>query len=117
METKKLVVQLTENIKEQKLKFEKDSCVPGTHGVEEKYISLNKQMKICAIYKLLYENWDLTKADLEKILRRRPVLFSYYRYLLKKYPNFIYSIKAAGPSYYIMKEAHEKIYKTVYDMR
>ena len=118
METKKLVVQLTENIKEQKQKAklneeirkekEKKDLIHKNFGVNEKYISLSKQEKINAIYKLLYENPYLTKQDLEKVLIRRPILFNYYRYLLKKYPNFIYSIKAAGPYYYILREAQDK---------
>ena len=101
METRKLVVQLTENIKEQKQKAklneeikrekEKKNLMNKNFGVNEKYISESKQIKIFAIYKFLYENWSMSKPELEEVLKSRPILFRYYRYLLKKYPNFIYS--------------------------
>ena len=99
METKKLVVELAANIKLQKFWYEKTARIPEEiGGVGEEYIS---------------ENENLTKQELKEVLKKRPVLFRYYRYLLKEYPNFIELAKTAGPYYFIFNEQYkqkEKLY-------
>ena len=114
METKKLVVELAANIKLQKLWYEKTVRIPEEiGGVGEEYISANKQIKILALCKLIKENENLTKQELKEVLKKRPVLFRYYRYLLKEYPNFIELAKTAGPYYFIFNEQYkqkEKLY-------
>lgn len=111
----KLVVELMENIRLQKLRYEETGQI--LH-FDEKYVSASKQIKIHAICQLIKENENLTEQELKAVIKKRPILFKCYRYLLKEYPNFIELAKTkmpglySGPYYFIYREYEKQEKKT-----
>ncbi len=107
----KLVVELAANIRLQKLWYEETTHICN---FDEKHVSASKQIKILAICQLIKENEDLTEQELKAVLKKRPILFKYFRYLLKEYPNFIELAKTkmpgffTGPYYFIDREYEKK---------
>lgn len=101
---KKLVVELTQEIKKAKVTAkmimkERLSC-----GNKNEILSVHKYAKIKALYNFLYNHRGITDMQLQEILSQRRFKFKYLRELIEKYQKFLPNLKCEGPSFYIKRE-------------
>ena len=108
-ENKKLVVALTEKIKQHRKReigdgFEKDGeLFKTTFKFNAKSMTKNQYTKLFALYEFIKENPNLSENDIRTIIYSKNVSFSFLVECDKKIDNFLYELKKHGP----VSMAHE----------
>ena len=104
-ETKKLVVALTEKIKLHKMKqiggnFEKEGMLYKTKVIfNAKSMSKYQYSQLFALYDFMQANPKLKEADIRKVLRAKPIQFSFLNKCDVEVEDFLDDLKDHGPSY------------------
>ena len=108
-ENKKLVVALTEKIKQhRKIEigdgFEKDGeLFKTTYKFNAKSMTKNQYTKLFALYDFIKENPSLNEDDVRKVLNSNCMSFAFLLECDRTIDNFLYELKKHGP----VSMAHE----------
>ncbi len=104
-ETKKLVVALTQKIKEQgKIQFggnfEEDNGLFKTKvKFNAKSMSKYQYSQLFALYDFMKENPKLSEADVRRLLRSKPIRFAFLNKCDTEVEDFLGDLKDHGPVY------------------
>ena len=118
-ETKKLVVALTEKIKQERQKeigdgFQRDGeLFKTTFKFNAKSMTKNQYIKIFALYEFMQDNPNLSEEEIRKVIYTKTINFAFLVECDRTMDNFLTELKKHGPvsMAYEIERQHKSVEK------